>query len=90
MYGRHPISEDRRKKIIHQLSWGDLDRLLTKTDDEKISKRLIFVKNLYRGTLSKRQPHVSASPNQPGSVGSRSHFRTVRMVASSTVSPESL
>ena len=43
------MSGDRRKEIVRHLSEDDLDRLLAETDDEKISKRLIFVKNLYQG-----------------------------------------
>jgi len=33
-------------KIIRHLSENDLDRLLTETDDKKVSKRLLFVKRL--------------------------------------------
>lgn len=40
---------DRRKEIVHHLSEDDLDRLLAETDDDKISKRLTFVKRLYKG-----------------------------------------
>jgi len=43
------MSGDRRKEIVHHLSEDDLDSLLAETDDEKISKQLIFVKNLYGG-----------------------------------------
>ena len=45
----NPMSGDRRKEIVRHLSEDDLNRLLAETHDEKISKRLIFVKNLYRG-----------------------------------------
>jgi len=34
------------KEIIYHLSKDDLNRLLTKADNEKESKRLILVKNL--------------------------------------------
>jgi transposase len=37
------------KEIVRHLSEDDLDRLLTQTDDEKVSKRLIFIKRLYKG-----------------------------------------
>ena len=40
------MTGDRRKEIIRHLSEDDLDRLLVETDDEKISKRLTFVKRL--------------------------------------------
>ena len=43
------MTEDRRKEIVRHLSEDDLDRLLNETDDEKISKRLTFVKRLYKG-----------------------------------------
>lgn len=43
------MSGERRKEIVRHHSEDDLDRLLAETDDEKISKRLIFVKNLYQG-----------------------------------------
>ena len=39
----------REKEITRHLSEDDLNRLLTETDDEKVSKRLIFVKRLYKG-----------------------------------------
>jgi hypothetical protein len=45
----YPMSGDSRKEIVRHPSEDDLDRLLANTDDEKISKRLIFVKNLYQG-----------------------------------------
>jgi hypothetical protein len=40
----------REKEIVQHLSEDDLDRLLTQTDSEKVSKRLTFVKRLYKGT----------------------------------------
>jgi transposase len=43
------MSGDRRKEIVRHLSEDDLDRLLDETDDDKISKRLTFVKRLYKG-----------------------------------------
>ena len=43
------MAEDRRKEIVRHLSEDDLDRLLAETDDDKISKRLTFVKRLYKG-----------------------------------------
>jgi len=39
----------RETEIVRHLSQDGLDRLLTETDDEKVSKRLTFVKRLYRG-----------------------------------------
>jgi transposase len=39
----------REKEIIRHLSVDDLDRLLNETDSEKLSKRLTFVKRLYKG-----------------------------------------
>jgi len=39
----------RREKIVRHLSEDDLDRLLTEMDSEKVIKRLIFVKRLYKG-----------------------------------------
>ena len=44
-----PMSKERRKEIVRHLSEDDLDRLLAETDDEMISKWLIFIKNLYQG-----------------------------------------
>jgi len=39
----------RETEIVRHLSQDGLDCLLTETDDEKVSKRLTFVKRLYRG-----------------------------------------
>jgi hypothetical protein len=39
----------REKEIVRHLIEDDLDHLLTRTDDEKVSKRLIFIKRLYKG-----------------------------------------
>ncbi len=39
----------REKEIIRHLSVDDLDCLLNETDSEKVSKRLTFVKRLYKG-----------------------------------------
>jgi transposase len=39
----------REKEIVRHLSEDDLDRLLTQTDDEKMSKRLTFIKRLHKG-----------------------------------------
>ncbi len=39
----------RKKEIVCHLSEDDFNRLLTETDDEKVSNRLIFVKRLYKG-----------------------------------------
>jgi len=56
------MSEDRRKEIARHLSEDDLDRLLAETDDEKVSKRLTFVKNLYKGdTLEEAADRVGKS-----------------------------
>jgi Transposase and inactivated derivatives len=58
----------REKEIVRHLSEDDLNRLLTETDDEKVSKRLIFVKRLYKGaTLEDAADDVGMSQ----STGSR-------------------
>ena len=62
------MSGDRRKEIVPHLSEDDLDRLLAETDDEKISKRLTFIKNLNTGdTLEEAADRVGKS----ASTGSR-------------------
>ena len=62
------MSGDRNKEIVRHLSEADLNRLLAETDDEKVSKRLIFVKNLYKGdTLEEAADRVGKS----ASTGSR-------------------
>ena len=62
------MSGDRRKEIAPHLSEDDLDRLLAETDDEKISKRLTFLKNLTKGdTLEEAADRVGKS----ASTGSR-------------------
>jgi transposase len=62
------MSEDRRKEIVRHLSEDDLDRLLAETDSVKVSKRLTFVKNLYKGdTLEEAADRVGKS----ASTGSR-------------------
>ena len=58
------MTEDRRKEIVRHLSEDDLDRLLAETDDEKISKRLTFVKRLYKGATLEDLPTSSAGPLQ--------------------------
>jgi transposase len=40
----------REKEIVRHLSEDDLDRLLTETDSERLSKRLTFVTRLSKGT----------------------------------------
>ena len=56
------MSGDRRKEIVRHMSEDDLDRLLAETDDEKVSKRLTFVKNLYKGdTLEEAADRVGKS-----------------------------
>ena len=58
----------REKEIVRHLSEDDLNRLLTETDDEKVSKRLIFVKRLYKSaTLEDAADDVGMSQ----STGSR-------------------
>ena len=58
----------REKEIVRHLSEDDLDRLLTQTDDEKVSKRLTFIKRLYKGaTLEDAADDVGMSQ----STGSR-------------------
>lgn len=39
----------REKEIVRHLTEDDLDRLLTQTIREKVSKRLTFMKRLYKG-----------------------------------------
>jgi len=56
------------KEIVRHLSEDDLNRLLTETDDEKVSKRLIYVKRLYKdATLEDAADDVGISQ----STGSR-------------------
>jgi transposase len=43
------MSGDCRLRVVKHISGEDLDRLLNQTDDEKVSKRLTFVKRLYKG-----------------------------------------
>ncbi len=58
----------RDTEIVRHLSEDDLDRLLTQTDSEKVSKRLTFVKRLYKGaTLEDAADDVGMSQ----STGSR-------------------
>jgi len=58
----------REKEIVRHLSEDDLDRLLTQTDSEKVSKRLTFVKRLNKGaTLEDAADDVGMSQ----STGSR-------------------
>jgi uncharacterized protein YerC len=55
-------------EIVRHLSEDDLDRLLTQTDSEKLSKRLTFVKWLSKGvTLAGAADDVGMSQ----STGSR-------------------
>ena len=52
----------REKEIVRHLSEEELDRLLTETDDEKVSKRLTFIKRLYKGaTLAEAANDVGMS-----------------------------
>ncbi len=44
---------NREKEIVRHLSEDDLNRFLTQTDEEKMSKRLIFIKRLYKGATLK-------------------------------------
>jgi len=58
----------REKEIVRHLSEDDLDRLLSQTDSEKVSKRLTFIKRLYKGaTLEDAADDVGMSQ----STGSR-------------------
>ena len=43
------MSRDRRLEVVRHISEEELDRLLNQTDDEKVSKRLTFIKRLYKG-----------------------------------------
>jgi transposase len=56
------VMTGREKEIIRHLNEDDLDRLLAETDDEKVSKRLTFVKRLYKGaTLEEAAADVGKS-----------------------------
>ena len=56
------MAGDRRIEIVHHLSEEDLDRLLSEADDNKIVRRLTFVKNLYEGdTLKEAANRVGKS-----------------------------
>jgi uncharacterized protein YerC len=58
----------REKDIVQPFSEDDLDCLLTQTDSEKVSKRLNFIKRLYKGaTLEDAADDVGMSQ----STGSR-------------------
>jgi transposase len=58
----------REKEIIRHLSVEELDRFLAETDDEKESKRLTFLKRVYKGaSLADAADDVGKS----GSTGSR-------------------
>jgi len=63
------MSGDRRKEIVRHLSEENLDRLLAETDDEKVSKRLTFVKRLYKGATLRTLPTMSASQLLPAVAG---------------------
>jgi len=65
----------RQKEIIRHLCEGDLDRLLTRADDEKVNKRFTFLKRLYRCATSKKQLTMLECPNQPTVVGPDSGIR---------------
>ena len=52
----------RRKPIERHLDERELDRLLAETDDDKMIRRLVFVKNLYRGdTITEAASRVGKS-----------------------------
>ncbi len=52
----------REKEIVPHVSQADLDRLLTETADEKVSKQLTFIKRLYKGaTLADAADKVGKS-----------------------------
>ena len=63
------MSGDRRKEIVPHLSEDYLDRLLTETDDEKVSMRLIFVKNLYNGDTLEEAAGRVGNPRLPAVTG---------------------
>jgi len=42
----------RKKGIVRHINEDDFNRLLTQTDDEKVSKRIIFIKWLYNLMLA--------------------------------------
>lgn len=53
---------DRRKEIVRHISEDDLDQLLAEPTDKKLTKRLIFLKHLYKGaTLEDAADDVSRS-----------------------------
>lgn len=56
------MTGDRSKEIVRHLSEDDLDRLLAETDDDQISRRLIFLKRIYKGaTLENAADDVGRS-----------------------------
>jgi uncharacterized protein YerC len=58
----------REQEIVRHLSEDDFDRLLTQTDSEKMSKRITFIKQLYKvATLEDAADDVGMSQ----STGSR-------------------
>ena len=62
------MSGDRRTEIVRHLSEEELDHLLDEADDPKVTKRLTFVKRLYKGaTLEEAADDVGKS----ASTGSR-------------------
>src|SRR6056297_4280165 len=59
---------DRRIEIVRHLDEEELDRLLDEADDPKVTKRLTFVKRLYKGaTLEEAADDIGKS----ASTGSR-------------------
>jgi transposase len=56
------MSGERRIEIVRHLTEEELDRLLSEADDDKIVRRLTFVKNLYEGdTLEEAANRVGKS-----------------------------
>ena len=56
------MSNDRRKEVVRHLTDEELDRLLSEADDPKVVRRLVFIKNLYKGdTLKQAADRVGKS-----------------------------
>ena len=67
----------REIEIVRYLSEDNHNRLLTEIDDEKVSKRLTFIKWLYQGAQLNMQLRMSECLNRPEVAGSNSEIRVV-------------
>lgn len=57
------MTDGRRKDVESHVDEAELDRLLAETDDDEMVRRLIFIKNLYRGdTITEAASRVGKSP----------------------------